>query len=83
MEKDQNLKRGELVRRERNELAKLLQDEPGRLDFKSMKTYANDFPHLKELVYLDSKATVFMFCRICYSKKDFNQAFVLARPNNS
>ena len=83
MEKDKNSKRGEQVKKERNELVKILNEEPGRLEFKSQKTYAEDFPHLHELVHLDSKMTVFMFCRICYQKKDFNQAFILARPNNS
>ena len=83
MEKDKNLKKGELVKKERNELVEALSKEPARLEFKSQKTYAVDFPHLHELVYLDSKVTVFMFCRICYAKKEYAQSFILARPNNS
>ena len=61
----------------------MLKEEPGRLDFKTQETYANDFPQLNDLVHFDSKATDFMFCRICYAKKDYTQAFVLARRNNS
>ena len=83
MEKDNTLKKGEKVKNERNELVKMLKEEPERLVFKTQGTYAEDFPHLKELVHFDSKATNFMLCRICYAKKEFNQAFVLARRNNS
>jgi len=82
MEKDKTLKKGEKVKNERNELVKMLKDEPQRLVFKTLGTYATDFPHLKELVHFDSKATDFMLCRICYAKKEYNQAFVLARRNN-
>jgi len=40
MEKDKNLKKGELVKKERNELVAVLSQEPARLEFKSQKTYA-------------------------------------------
>ena len=83
MDKEKSSKKGELVKQERNDLVKALCEQPGRLEFKSQAIYAKDFPHLHKLVFLDSKMTVFMFCGICHSKKEYNQAFVLARPNNS
>ena len=76
-------KKGELVKKERCELVKVLLEEPERLTFKVQSTYAVDFPHQKELVSLDNKNTAFMFCRICQGQKEYSQAFVLARANNS
>ena len=40
MEKDKTLKKGEKVKNERNELVKMLKDEPQRLVFKTLGTYA-------------------------------------------
>ena len=76
-------KKGELVKKERCELVKVLLEQPDRLTFKVQTIYAVDFPHQKEMVQLDNKNTNFMFCRICQAKKEYSQAFVLARANNS
>ena len=86
MGKDKTLKKGEIVQKvknQRKQLVKMLKEEPGRLDFKTQGNYEIDFPQLKDLIHFDSTATNFMFCRICHAKKDFKQAFVFARHNNS
>lgn len=76
------MKKGEIVKQERNQLIKVWNEQRSRITLKELSTYSNDFPHLNQVVVLDQIVTPFMFCKICDDKKDLWQAFLLARPNN-